>query len=540
MESQSPPSGILPAGHFFPYELVLNNAIVGLSYMFERRFLWSNGRMAEIFGYRDGELTGQDVRILYATDDDYAEVGQLFRSLGRDRYCTHERAMVKKGGELIWCLISGRQVMAGNPDSPSVWVVLDISDRKQAEDRLRRANATLEQTVERRTLNLGRANLSLQAEIERRRAAQMASAESREKYRTLFRNLPLGVLVTGGGGALVEANRTLQTALGVRGLAELSRVANDPGRVVEKGAETTSLARLLDRHSSGSVQRFEFSWVNNAGALREFTASVVSLSGVVSGTIFTFNDVTDQRRTEAREHQQRSVLAHASRMSLMGQMASALAHELGQPLNSCQSYLAGLKLRLPKEVATLPEVEYALEKLGGQLHRAGEVIRNVRSFMSRQPPEVETLDAVDLVKQTLTLMDPQFRQAKIFPVVKVTTPDLLVRCQAVAIQQVLVNLFLNAIDAMADTPPPLREIEIRIAPASGAKIAFEVIDAGHGVADDVADHLFDPYFTTKPEGLGMGLMICQNLVEAHGGTIRHGRGKTGRTCFRFTLGAGKV
>lgn len=530
----SPQPGFLP--HFFPYELVLNNAIVGLSYMFERRFLWCNARMGEIFGYGDGELNGQDVRVLYATEADYAEVGRLYPTFGLDRYYTHERAMVKKSGELIWCMISGRLLAANEPGAPSVWVVQDISDRKQAEDRLRRANAGLEQTVERRTLNLRRANQSLQAEIERRRAAQLASAESREKYRTLFRHLPLGVLVATAAGEVVEANRTMLSTLGLRSLADLAKLADEPGRVEEKGGPAVSLRQVLRRQAPA---RFDFSWTTNAGVVRDITASVAALSGAEPGTIFTFIDVTEQKRTQVREQQQRNALAHASRLSLMGQMASALAHELGQPLNSCQSYLAGLKLRLPPEVSGLPEVRFAFDKMAGQLQQAGEIIRNVRSFMARRPPVLEAVEAVELVGQTLRLMDAQFRDAGIDPRVSASGPDLRVRCQPVAVQQVLVNLLLNAIEAMAEIPPAARRIDIRIAPASAALVAFEVEDSGPGVTEEVAGHLFDPYFTTKPEGLGMGLMICRTLIEAHGGSIRHLRARGGGSCFRFTLAAAR-
>jgi len=516
----------------FPHELVLNNAIVGLSYMLDRRFLWCNGRMAEIFGYREGELTGRDVRILYATEDDYAEVGRHYPSIARDSTYTHERAMVKKNGDLIWCLISGRPV-ADEPGAPSVWVVQDISDRKQAEDGLRRANAGLEQTVERRTLNLRRANESLRAEIERRKAAQLASAESREKYRTLFRHLPLGVLVATAAGEVVEANRRMLSTLGLRGLAEVAKVSDDPTRVIEKGGTTTSLRELLRRGRN----RFEFSWQTHAGVVRDIAASVAAMSGSDPATIFTFADITEHRRGLRREQQQRDALAHASRLSLMGQMASALAHELGQPLNSCQSYLAGLKLRLPAEVTALPDVCFAFDKMTGQLHQAGEIIRNVRSFMARQPPELESVDAALLVNQTLQLMEPQCREAGVTPRVSVSGQSPRVRCQPVAIQQVLANLLLNAIEAMAETPPSSRLVDIRIAQASAALVAFEVEDHGHGVAEEVATHLFDPYFTTKADGLGMGLMICRTLIEAHGGSIRHQRARGGGCCFRFTLAA---
>lgn len=524
-------------GQRFPYELVLDNTIVGLCYMLKRHFLWANARMAEIFGYELHELMGQDVRMLYATDEDYEEVGLMYATFARDNHYTHERAMVKKNGELIWCVMSGRMIAPDDPNSPAVWVVQDITDRKNAEDKLRRANSQLEQVVERRTLNLRRTNEALQAEIERRREAQLASVESREKYRTLFRYLPLGVLVTSGTGEIVEINRTLQGYLGARTRSELMKFIDDGKRVHTK-AGPTSLRDLIRAHSvieGRRVLRFEFGWQAGDGARREIAVIAAPLAGNGLGTTFTFADITEQKSARERENQQQAALAHASRLSLMGQMASTLAHELGQPLNNCQTYVAGLRLLLPDTIKELPDIKLALDKIDSQLGQAGDIIRNVRSFVRRKKSEFAAVDALALVQQTLQLMEVQFREARVLPVV--TTAESLprVKCHAVEIQQVLVNLLMNALEAMSETPVERRRIDIRLSTALRSLVAIEVQDSGSGVPPDVARQLFDPYFTTKPSGLGMGLMICQTLVEAHGGSIRYLAPEGGGACFRFTI-----
>lgn len=524
-------------GRRFPYKLVLDNTIVGLSYMAERRFLWVNARMAEIFGYAENELSGQSVRVLYATEKDFEEVGRMYPAFARDNRYTHERDMVRKDGSLVRCLISGRMIAPGDPFSPSVWVVQDISDRKDAEDKLRRANARLEQIVERRTLNLRRTNETLYAEIERRRAAQLASVESREKYRALFRHLPLGVLVASASGEIVEMNRALQHGLGVRTRGELLQIANDPS-CVQTAAGTTSLLEMIRAHAGiegKRAARFEFRWQAGNGRSRDFSVVAAPLAGHGLGATFTFTDVTEQRLAREREQQQQRALAHDSRISLMGQMASTLAHELGQPLNNCQTYVAGLRMRLPAEVAALPDIRLALDKIESQLGQAGDIIRNVRAFVRRQRSEFQAIDPAALVAQTLQLMDVQFREAGVHPVLSASERLPKVGCHPVEIQQVLVNLLMNAIDAMAETPRDERRIEIRIAGGPRPLVAFDVEDSGGGVPPDIARQLFDPYFTTKPAGLGMGLMICQTLVEAHGGSIRHVAPKAGGACFRFTV-----
>lgn len=522
----------------FPYELVLENTVVGISYMRDRRFLWANARMAEIFGYAPGELEGAPVRMLYSTQTDYEEVGRMYSAFSRRNGYTHERAMVQKGGELLWCLISGRMIDPADPQSPSVWVVQDITEKKRVENQLRRANQRLEQTIERRTLNLRRTNETLHEEVLRRRAAQELSVESREKYRALFRHMPLGVLVTHADGSIAEVNRTLQTYLGAPTRATLDRLLEED-RATDADGQPLSIAELVRRHLQGPgarrVAHFDIAWRAASGRQRDISIVAAPISGHGLGVAFAFSDVTEQRRARDREHEQQAALAHASRLSLMGQMASALAHELGQPLNACQSYLGGLRHRLSEELGSRPELEQALDKVATHLAQAGEIIRNVRGFVSRHHPEFEAVDLPALLRQTLMLLDVQLRAAGVRVQWLDGSPAQPVPCHPVEVQQVLVNLIVNAIEAMHDTPAEERCIEIAFGAEGRHKVSVQIADAGPGVPAEAAARLFDPYFTTKPDGLGMGLMICRTIVESHGGSLKLVGGRGRGAAFRFTL-----
>ena len=528
-----------PGDAEFPHELVLENTVVGICYMQDRHFLWANARMAQIFGYDAGELDGQPVRRLYSNEADYETVGRMYAAFARHNAYTHERAMLKKNGELLWCLISGRMIDPEDPRSPSVWVVQDINDRRRAEDQLRRANQRLEQTVARRTLNLARSNEALRAEVERRRAAQELSVESREKYRALFRHMPLGVLVANAGGEIVDVNRALQSTLGAASRARFDVVAGDAARVLEPEGGTVSLAARVREAVAASlgrkVDRFEIAWLAASGKQRALSVVAAPLSGHGLGVAFAFSDVTEQRQARDREHAQQAALAHASRLSLMGQMASALAHELGQPLNACQSYLGGLRHRLRDELAERPELAQALDKAAGHLDQASDIIRNVRGFVSRHQPQSEPIDLVALVQQTINLLDVPLRAAQAKVQVNAVMPSLVVRCHAVEIQQVLVNLMVNAIDAMQDVAADERTIEIALGVEGRTKASVQISDHGPGVPTDLAERIFEPYFTTKAAGLGMGLMICRTIVESHGGALRLVAGRARGACFRFTL-----
>ena len=344
-------------GHPFPSELVLENAIVGVCYMIERRFIWANSRMASIFGYADGELNGQPVRMLYLNEEDYRAGGGMYATFALNNAYTHERAMVRKDGGVIWCMISGRMIDANDPRSPSVWVVQDITPRKQAEDQLKRTNQRLEQIVERRTLTLRRSNEALHVEADRRKTMQAALLESREKYRALFRHIPLVVLITNAQGEIVEINRAIQSFTGARTKSELAQLVQDAARVVETDGRSISLAEFVRLHTPRDgrrVERCSMTWRSVSGKLREYSIVASALAVHDLGAIVTFEDVTEARQARRREHEQQMALAQASRLSLMGQMNSALAHELGQPLNACQSYVSGIRHRLGEELQDRP------------------------------------------------------------------------------------------------------------------------------------------------------------------------------------------
>ncbi len=526
----------------FPFELVLENTVVGISYMSQRRFIWANARMAQIFGYEPGELDGQPVRKVYSSQEDYDEVGRMYADFARFNGVTHEHAMTRKNGESIWCLISGRMIDPSDASSASVWVVQDITDRKHAEDQLRRNNQRLEQTVERRTRNLRRTNEALAAEVERRRAAQLASAQSREKYRALFRHMPVGVLVAESDGCIAEINRALLTYLGFGTRTRLDAILDDTSRVITPGGTIVSLATLVREQAKATVRRvnrFEIGWLAPSGKRREILVVAAPLSGHSGGTVFAFADVTEQRAAREREHAQQSALAHASRLTLMGQMASALAHELGQPLNACQSYLAGMRHRLHSEAPDTGAFAAALEKASAHLDQAGDIIRHVRGFVGRQGTSFEWVDLPALITQTLALLELSLRAGQVHVVVKPPSGESLslppVRGRPVEIQQVFVNLLINAIEAMQGVPPAERHIEIQLTNESPSAVVIEICDHGPGVPESIAPSVYDPYFTTKESGLGMGLMISRTIVESHGGSLRLFALPGYGACFRFTL-----
>ena len=524
-------------GEAFPYEKLLSSTIVGISYMVDWRFVWSNERMHSIFGYFPGDFRGKTARFLYPCQDDYDEVLRRYDRRADNDDFTIERPLVRKDGSLIWCLMSAQRLHTASSSEASVWVVQDVTEQRNAVDVLKRTNQRLEQIIERRTLNLRRTNQALRLEVERRQALQFDLVASREKYRALFRHLPVGVLVTSRQGEIVEINQATQNLAAARSRIELMHLLNDSSRVLQPDGTTISLAKFVQQHSPSErrkIYRSALVWRSNSGTLRELSMIATALVGHELGAIFTFEDVTEIKRAREREHEQQQHLAHAARLSLTGQIASAMAHELGQPLNACQSYISGIRHRLGAELKDKPELLEAIDKIALHLDNASKIIGNVRGFVSRRKVDQKVLDLKTVLDHTLGLLAMHLKLNEAQLDVFVADEPLHVYANDVELQQVIVNLVVNALEAMADFPVPVRRLAVSIGAVSDKQVFIEVRDHGPGVSPELVEKLFDPYFTTKSSGLGMGLKICRNIVESGGGSLRFSNEENGAK-FRVTL-----
>jgi two-component system sensor kinase FixL len=234
-----------------------------------------------------------------------------------------------------------------------------------------------------------------------------------------------------------------------------------------------------------------------------------------------------------------SELAHVGRVSEMGTLASSLAHELNQPLTAVANYCEAARDLLdgPIEAETLDMVREAMNEAAAQTTRAGQIVRRLRDFMSHGESERRLESLPKLVAEANALALVGSREYGIDVQVELDPNAGLVMVDRIQIQQVLVNLIRNAIDAMVDTPQ--RFLAIR-SHASGELVRVTVEDTGSGIGDDVAAQLFQPFVTSKQTGMGIGLSICRTIVEAHGGRIWFEPGARGGTAFHFTLPAGEA
>lgn len=242
-----------------------------------------------------------------------------------------------------------------------------------------------------------------------------------------------------------------------------------------------------------------------------------------------------QRRAEAEILKQRTELAHVTRVSMMGQLATALTHELNQPLGAILRNAEAAEIYLQNDKPNLKEVRAILTDIRRDDKRAGNVIDRMRSLFKRQRLTSGTLDLRDLVEDTMAMARPDasVRQVKL----KVEMPPNLPPAQGdrVHVQQVLLNLILNGMDAMNAIPKSRRSLVVTVSETKRNNLQVRVTDCGIGVAPDNAARIFDPFFTTKSDGMGMGLAISRTIIEAHGGEIWMESSATEGTTFTFIL-----
>jgi len=248
------------------------------------------------------------------------------------------------------------------------------------------------------------------------------------------------------------------------------------------------------------------------------------------------SNAAERQEAEARRLADRERLLLTSRMMSVGEMASMIAHELNQPIGSIANIVRGLKARLSRDALSVADGVEALDKAADQALYASGVIQRMRSFVEQRQPQVEPLDLPRLARATLDLLDWEIARDRVSAqaVFDGDLPPVL--GDAVMIQQVLVNLARNGLDAMRGEPQPRRlAIAGRRLEGSTRMVELTVADTGPGVSEEAAGRMFSPFFSTKPGGMGVGLGICRSIIELHRGRLWHTREEKGGSVFHIAL-----
>ena len=457
-----------------------------------------------LYGWSAREVIGTDAGDLLSleTPERRAAIRALLRRNGEWRGELRQRT---KSGEIRW--FANHWVMQdGDPDlGPRlIGTIIDITDLKLAEASLRESQERLALAVE--VYELGIVDVDV--------TSRTLVAEAG------FERL-LGV-PPGGLGGDIEKLRAMM-------------VEADPDRDADIAAgKPQQIDDIRIRRPDGEVRDFH-------GVRRFF----YSPKGVHIRTIGIYRDVTDERRAQKelalrgdRLTELRSELAHVSRLSAMGEMAAALAHELNQPLTAIGNSVGALKIMLgggrELDDVTRARVVRAADQAEGQAVRAGEIVRRLRDFIARGEADARIEALAPLIEDAIALGAPNARSDQIEVRLELSPEADRVLADRIQLQQIMVNLIRNATEALRDVPTP-RVLTVSTTVNRGM-VEVSVRDSGPGVAPDFAKRLFSPFLSTKTTGMGVGLSICRRIVEAHGGRMwLDETPEGGGADFRFTI-----
>lgn len=262
---------------------------------------------------------------------------------------------------------------------------------------------------------------------------------------------------------------------------------------------------------------------------------IIESDGSARQVLGASTDITRRKVTERELQEQRAELAHLTRIATMGELAASLAHELSQPLTAILSNAQAAQRFLSTKPADLGEIKDILKDIVEDNSRAGEVIRRIRALVKKEELEFATLDLASLIRDVMVLLhsDAVLQNVRVSFQAGSKLPS--VRGDKVQLQQVALNLLLNAFDAMKDAPANERVVVVRAAMNGTGVVEVSVRDHGAGLTSDMLDKIFQPFYTTKRDGLGMGLSISRSIIAAHGGRLWAENNPESGATFYFTL-----
>jgi PAS domain S-box-containing protein len=260
----------------------------------------------------------------------------------------------------------------------------------------------------------------------------------------------------------------------------------------------------------------------------------VVADGKKIGYYVIFRDITESKQALEELHKTQSELAHLSRLTTMGELASSIAHEINQPIGAIVTNSNAVVRWLGQTRPDLKSAEEAMDWIVRDANRAAQVIDRIRALLRKNPTPMVTLDVNDVIREVVLLTRPETERRQTAVVMELADDLPHVLGDRVQLQQVLLNLVMNSLDAMSAIKDGLRELRIKTSESSEC-VLIQVLDSGPGLEPQHAQSIFDPFFTTKKDGIGMGLTISRSIVEAHGGRLWADRKRPHGAILNFTL-----
>ena len=361
--------------------------------------------------------------------------------------------------------------------------------------------------------------------------------ENEYRLRAIIESEPECVKLQAADGTVLEINPA--------GLRLLD--ADRPQDIIGRQIYTFVAPEYLDlyrenvrRVFSGEATVYQFkaitrknrtTWMEtHAVPLRDARGTIYALLGIT-------RDITEHKQAEEQTRRHQTELARVARLSTMGEMATGIAHELNQPLAAIANFARGCLRRLRGGDVAPDDLLQPLEEICAQAERAGEVMRHVRDFVRKRETRMTAVDINRVVQGAAKLTELECRQNHAVVMLDLVPGQPRVWADSIMIEQVICNLIRNSVEAMAEARSPVRRVNLSTSRPDGDTVEIVVGDTGPGIDGVLIDRVFDQFFTTKPEGVGMGLSISRSIVESHGGGLRAESAAGGGATFRFTLRA---
>lgn len=367
-------------------------------------------------------------------------------------------------------------------------------------------------------------------DISERRLAEEALRQSEERFAGVFRGSPAAIaIIRQAGGYLVDVNPSWERFFEIDRAEALGKSPIELGLIGSAESDRRFRSFL---EAGESLNGFEQMVRTRGGDIRwmSLSSELITLAGEPCFVVMS-KDITEAREVE----ESRQGLIQATRLAMLGELTASIAHEVNQPLGAILSNADAAEILLERSDPPIAELRNILADIRRDDIRASEVIKRVRDLIGKREMRMEPLYLNEILTETIRLVahDAQRRGVVIIPEFAMNLP--VISCDHVQIEQVILNLLLNAMDAIKNTPLSERRLVLRSARHAEGWVEATVEDRGHGIPHDKIDRIFESFFSTKEQGMGLGLALGRSIAEAHGGRLKAENNPAGGAIFRLIL-----